>query len=312
MVEQTATFKSHVYKAIGELAIRADVYGPDSRAGHPNAGKTGQGRGNPVIMWIHGGALIMGGRELVPLDQVEQFLAAGWTFVSIDYRLAPETKLDGILEDVRDAYGWIRNRGPELFDADADRIAVAGASAGGYLSLMCGVMLEPKPTGILSYYGYGEIVGDWYSKPDDHYLRTEDIVSEERALAAVGRTPVSQGPPDSRWPFYLYCRQNGIWPYEVTGMDHEKEPEKFVRYCPDQNVAQDYPATMLLHGDEDNDVPFLLSQRMDAALEKAGVDHEFIPMPGMGHGFDGVGIRDDRFAPAFERVMRFLQRHLER
>ena len=35
--------------------------------------------------------------------------------VSIDYRLAPETKLPAIVEDVRDACRWVRERGPKLF-----------------------------------------------------------------------------------------------------------------------------------------------------------------------------------------------------
>ena len=34
--------------------------------------------------------------------------------VSIDYRLAPETKLAAILEDVRDAFAWVRAEGPKV------------------------------------------------------------------------------------------------------------------------------------------------------------------------------------------------------
>ena len=311
MEKQEQECQTYTYKTVGDLAIHADVYRPDSGKRRRGAGRRPQSGTHPVIMWIHGGALIMGGRDWVPLDQVERFLDAGWTVVSIDYRLAPETKLDAILSDVRDAYGWIREKGPGLFDADPEHIAVAGGSAGGYLSLSCGVMLEPKPRCIVSYYGYGEIVGDWYSKPDGFYLSTQDLVPEEQARAAVGGVPLAEGPPETRGQFYLYCRQRGAWPLEVTGLDYEKEPEKFVRYCPDQNVNEDYPPTMLLHGDEDTDVPFLLSERMAASLEKAGVQHELVRMKGMGHGFDGVGIGDERFALVFARVMEFMERHLE-
>ena len=36
--------------------------------------------------------------------------------VSIDYRLAPETKLAAIPDDVKDAFAWVRSEGPEHFD----------------------------------------------------------------------------------------------------------------------------------------------------------------------------------------------------
>ncbi len=75
-----------------------------------------------VPMWIHGGALIMGSREGLPAYQLERYLAAGLTVVSIDYRLAPETKMPAIIEDVRDAYAWILREGPALFGLDGDRV----------------------------------------------------------------------------------------------------------------------------------------------------------------------------------------------
>lgn len=61
-------------------------------------------------MWIHGGALIFGSRATIPADENDLFLRAGYITVSIDYRLAPETKLPAILEDVEDAYRWVREK----------------------------------------------------------------------------------------------------------------------------------------------------------------------------------------------------------
>jgi len=50
-------------------------------------------------------------------------------------------------------------------------------------------------------------------------------------------------------------RQNGLWPKEVAGFDPDKEPRAFDRFCPIRNVTKDYPPTLLLHGDNDTDVP---------------------------------------------------------
>ena len=74
----------------------------------------------PVLIWIHGGALIMGHRQNINRAQLDRYLNAGYTVVSIDYRLAPETKLKEILDDIQDANRWVRQRGPDLFRIDPD------------------------------------------------------------------------------------------------------------------------------------------------------------------------------------------------
>ena len=145
---------TYTYKTVPGCNIQADVY----RA--PGDGV------RPVILWIHGGALIMGNRSGINTVQLQEYLNAGYTVVSIDYRLAPETKLKAIIEDLQDAYRWVREKGPDLFQADPHRIAVIGHSAGGYLTLMAGFCLNPRPRALVAFYGYGDIAGKWYSDPD--------------------------------------------------------------------------------------------------------------------------------------------------
>ena len=68
-----------------------------------------------MVVQIHGGAL-MGGRRLAKLTAANrlerELLDAGCAIVSIDYRLAPETKLPEILGDVVDAHAWVRGKAP--------------------------------------------------------------------------------------------------------------------------------------------------------------------------------------------------------
>ena len=49
----------------------------------------------PLAVWIHGGALIMGDRRGIDRTLLGELIKAGYIVVSIDYRLAPETKLRG-------------------------------------------------------------------------------------------------------------------------------------------------------------------------------------------------------------------------
>jgi acetyl esterase/lipase len=80
--------------------------------------------------------------------------------VAIDYRLAPEAKLPAIVDDLRDAAAWIREQGPARFGIASERLAVAGHAAGGYLTLLSGHAVEPRPRALVSFYGYGDIAGD--------------------------------------------------------------------------------------------------------------------------------------------------------
>ncbi|MHB1356936.1 MAG: alpha/beta hydrolase [Anaerolineae bacterium] len=284
------------YKTVGNLAIRADVY--------RNPGDTLR----PAVIWIHGGALIMGSREGINSTQLEKYLGAGYTVISIDYRLAPQARLPQIIEDLRDAHRWVRAQGAALYRIDPERIAVVGHSAGGYLALMAGFVLDPRPEAVVSFYGYGDITGAWYSRPDPFYLQ-QPAVSREEALESVGSGVVSEEHGSNRWRFYLRCRQQGTWPMEVAGLDPDQESAAFDAFCPQRNVTSAYPPTLLLHGDQDTDVPYELSVQMAGELEHHGVHYEFATLPGRGHGFDGA-MDDPAVAAAFERVLAFLKRYV--
>ena len=75
---------------------------------------------------------------------------------------------------------------------------------------------------------------------------------------------------DERGRFYLYCRQNGLWCNEVAGLDPIKDLEALVPFCPVRNVTKEYPPTMLLHGDQDTDVPHEQSIMMAKELRITG------------------------------------------
>jgi len=288
--------ETFVYKTVGSCEIHADLLRPEVKT------KTVR-----TIVYIHGGALIMGKRSGMSMAQVSRYLKAGFYIVSIDYRLAPETRLPAIIEDVSDAFRWVRDKGREIFGVDPENIAVAGSSAGGYLTLMTGICVKPRPRALVSFYGYGDIVGDWYAKPDPFYCK-EPAVSREAALLSVGKEPVTQG-DDGRDRFYLYCRQQGLWPKEVAGWDPVTERAKFTPYCPLQNVSSAYPPTILLHGDKDTDVPYEQSAMMASALSRAGVENSLITIEGGGHGFDYEDNVDTR--AAMDAVMAFLREQMK-
>jgi len=296
-----ANMATYTYKKVGDLDIKADVL--------RNADRGVANR--PVLMWIHGGALMMGGRASKP-PFAQAMLDASCLVVSIDYRLAPETQLPGIIEDVQDAYRWIREQGPRLFGADPGRIAIAGGSAGGYLALAMGFSVRPRPVALVSLWGYGDLVGPWYSEPSTNPRHMSIKTTREEAFRQVSGPPISNEADrkGSGAMFYQFCRQQGLWPMAVSGWDPHREPERFYAFMPVKNVTPDYPPTLLVHGESDTDVPHEQSAMMAAELKRNGVEHEFISVPGGEHGLAGA---DPRAIEAiYRRAFEFLRGKFEK
>jgi acetyl esterase/lipase len=212
--------------------------------------------------------------------------------------LAPEVKLPAIIEDLRDAYNWVRKRGPDLFHGDPGQIFVMGQSAGGYLTQMTGFCVQPPPRALVSFWGYGDIASEWYSKPDPFYRQQPLVAKEEADQSGGGK-------------LYLYCRQQGLWPKVLTGHDPDLEPRAFDAFCPVRNVTRKYPPTLLIHGTKDTDVPYSLSVQMDKELAAKGVSHQFITIPDGIHGFRSKADADVA-ARTYKQVVEFLDKYRKR
>jgi acetyl esterase len=87
----------------------------------------------PLLLWIHGGGWVIG--DLDTADATARALAnrSGAVTVSVDYRLAPEHPAPAALEDCLATLTWCVENA-ELLGVDANRVAVAGDSAGGNLA----------------------------------------------------------------------------------------------------------------------------------------------------------------------------------
>lgn len=88
------------------------------------------GASKPAVLHIHGGGYVLGEASDARVDIQELSSALQCVAVTVDYRLAPETKFPGSLEDNYAALRWLYRNAKEL-GVDRERIAIKGESAGG-------------------------------------------------------------------------------------------------------------------------------------------------------------------------------------
>ena len=99
---------------------------------------------NPVMIWIHGGALVTGGSSSIMYD-LQSFTKRGVVLVSINYRLGPlgflkldeatdgkiiSTGNEGLI-DQRNAIKWVKDN-ISSFGGDPNNITIFGESAGSW------------------------------------------------------------------------------------------------------------------------------------------------------------------------------------
>lgn len=87
-------------------------------------------RGAPAILHFHGGGFVVGLPEMARATIAAFAGELNAVVVSVDYRLAPETRFPGALEDGYAALAWMHRNAPAL-GIEPTRIAVSGDSAGG-------------------------------------------------------------------------------------------------------------------------------------------------------------------------------------
>jgi triacylglycerol lipase len=96
-------------------------------------------RGGGAILHIHGGGMVMGSVEQMQAGPAALAAAAGVPVASVEYRLAPEHPFPAPQEDCHSALAWLAGQAGAL-GFDADRIVVAGESAGGGLAAALAIM----------------------------------------------------------------------------------------------------------------------------------------------------------------------------
>lgn len=283
-----------IYKRINECDLRAVLF-PTTEFN------------KPLIIYIHGGGLIWGSPEDLIKEQIKLYNEAGYNVLSLAYRLAPETKIPEIVDDIRDALQWVYEEGIKEFNFNSDKVAVIGSSAGGYLALHTGTF-KFRPNAIVSFYGYGDITGNWYKEPSKHFSIFPSIKKPFVDLL-INEKEVAEAPILTRYAIYLYCRQQGEWLDYTIDMNEGSIEQDLESYSPIFLIDDTYPPTLQLHGDKDEEVPYDVPLRMKASLNDNHIKNKLITIKGGRHSFD-KHMHDQQVKDAFDEVLHFLDETL--
>lgn len=209
----------------------------------------------PVLIWIHGGGWHSGTKDV---DFAQPYLRAGFALASIGYRLTSGGScFPAPIEDCVAATAWFQ-RNASRWNIDCSRSGIFGHSAGGHLASLV-------------------------------------------ALASVGATPFVQ--PDLRplaraliWsgPLNL-AREAGGWPRSTFAWNPEDAycrtffpggayDEEFATWASASSyLSPAMPPALVIHGQEDELVPWEQARDFAGKLRALGVDAAFELIPGAGH-----------------------------
>lgn len=229
---------------------------------------------HPTMMFFHGGGMVGGAKEGSALA-ILPFLEKGWTVVNVEYRLAKISRAPASIEDGRCALRWVYQNA-KMYNFDTSRIVTMGQSAGGNLALMLGYL--PSNSDFDRQCNGTEdlkvaAVLDWYGVTDWNDL-LDGANQRNYAMTWFGSQPDRQQIAKTASPL-TYIR---------AGL----------------------PPTLMIQGNEDPNVPFTHSLRLQKALNDAKVPNQLVTIQAKTHGnFNDAAMND-----AYTQLWAFLAKYV--
>lgn len=283
--------KNVVFGMYSGLALLMDVYRPAKPNGAAVICIQGSAWTSPMA---YDASPITSRSEIVMAS--ERLAAAGYTVFAINHRAAPRFHFPAQLEDAQRAVRFVRHNAAS-YGFDPARIGAYGTSSGGHLSELLGTMdgagdpNDPDPVNRLSARVRAVVA---LFAPADLALQSKTSARP----AHVAMMGFEYRDPDSGT--------------RGAGRPEDVENRQYRAASPITYVTGDDAPMLLLHGDQDVIVTIAQSERMEAALKRAGVAVRLIRVPGGKHGENFQFPRGDARAPDFEgEAVRWFGDHLK-
>jgi alpha-L-fucosidase 2 len=243
-----------VYGEADGQKLTMDYYAPKSES-HL---KQGPGA-HPIAIVIHGGGYRRGDSKSGSEAYCADFLApSGYAVFSINYRLAPQYPYPYMVYDVQRSIRYLRHNA-RTWDADPDKIALVGGSAGGFLSNMAGLLGSP-------------------ANPQSSDPQSSDPVMRESAKVQAVVTLFAQS------SFATVPLNDDVHALLDPLIREKGEAAALREASPITYVTKNAPPFLQILGDKDEYIPFSEATNLQDALRKAGVKSQIIRIPNGTHG----------------------------
>jgi acetyl esterase/lipase len=257
------------YARVDARSLKLDLHLPD---GKPRS---------PLIVWVHGGAWRSGSKGNPPLARLVE---EGFPVASADYRLSTEARFPAQIHDLKAAIRFLRGHSNQ-WAVPSRKIVIAGDSAGGHLAALVGVSN-----------GHAELEGD----VGNDRSQSSDVQGIISFYGAANLTTILK----QSTPHGLDVRVPAL--ELLLGGQPEDLPELARLASPVVHVDRNDPPLLLLHGDQDPQMPINQSHELCGAYKKVHAPVQFEVVHGAGHG--GAAFYDtERLAI----VTDFLRRHFD-
>lgn len=141
------------------VRIANERYGPHRRHRLDVYQRRDRPSGGPVLVYLHGGGYVSGGKHREGRALLHRLAARGWVCVSADYRLRPEAGFEDHLADAHRVLDWARIHAAD-HGGDPDRMVMAGSSAGAHLTALLALDPDVDLRAAICLYGhYGRYYG---------------------------------------------------------------------------------------------------------------------------------------------------------
>jgi acetyl esterase/lipase len=234
----------------------------------------------PLLIWVHGGGWSRGARAPV---STFAFVEDGYAMASIDHRLSPVAPFPAQLHDIKGAIRFLRAQAA-AYGYDASRVAIIGVSAGAHLAALAAVTN-----------GDASVEGTTGGNLD----QSSDLAAVVSYFGASNLTSILR----QSTPFGLGIREPGLQALFGGPPDEKTELAKLA--SPVFHVDASDPPLLLLHGDQDPQMPINQSHELQGAYRQAGLDVHFEVVHGAVHGGDQF-FDEERTA----LVNAFLDKHM--
>ena len=250
----------------GDVALKLDLHLPREKARAP------------LIVWVHGGAWRSGSKKDMPLGKLVE---DGYAVASVDYRLSTQAKFPAQIHDLKAAVRFLRGHGAE-WKLPVKKILIAGDSAGGHLAALVGVSNGHAEL-------EGAVGGDRAPSSD-----VQGIIS---FYGGANLTTILQ----QSTPHGLGVRVPAL--ELLLGGQPDETPVLARLASPVFHVDKNDPPLLLLHGDQDPQMPVNQALELLGTYQKVKAPVQLEIVHGAAHG-GAMFYDDERIAV----VRKFLRR----